>query len=444
MSGETKQIQLLVKCDFPQKEAAIKIDPQSSVWDLKQACQKALEMKDSSKYLFLNVAFGYDVVTFANKTDKDTIEFVRDKSTVFLRAPADIKPARKPKPTKKKDEDKDRKGDEEADRYKGFSAKNALSKLKQAKGSKQKLALEYIDIYAREVFKQPDFRALPLETLLQLVKRNTLNIPEVEVFEGCIEWGRAELKRTSVTDSPETLRKVLAEVMPHIRFPVMTTQDVAVKVNPTKLLEPPQVLELFTYLGMTNSGKSDAKPGKTIVQFSNKKRKGRLPPAWFRWDTNRRHNGLIVSGDGKTVTSTTTSYYQPIFGDAELKEGVWEWEVLMQQMYNNTYSVNIGVTPTSFTNYGVAQMIGYSGHIPGWAFACGHGQKYNQRMENYSRKVNQGETVRVRLDLDAKTLEFFINGQSQGIAYRDVVGPVRPAMSLYGNNIVVLQFPRGA
>jgi hypothetical protein len=65
----------------------------------------------------------------------------------------------------------------------------------------------------------------------------------------------------------------------------------------------------------------------------------------------------------------------------------------MQQMYNNTYSVNVGVCPTSFTNYTVSQMIGYSGHIPGWAFACGHGQKYNNRMENYSRKVNQGLTL---------------------------------------------------
>jgi hypothetical protein len=31
--------------------------------------------------------------------------------------------------------------------------------------------------------------------------------------------------------------------------------------------------------------------------------------------------------------------------------------------------VNIGVTPVSFTNYTVSQMIGYSSHIPGWAFA---------------------------------------------------------------------------
>jgi len=65
-------------------------------------------------------------------------------------------------------------------------------------------------------------------------------------------------------------------------------------------------------------------------------------------------------------------------------------------------------------------------------------------MTNYGRKVNQGETVRTRVDMDAKTVEFFINGQSQGVAYRDIVGPVRPAMSLYGNNVVMLQFPQGA
>jgi hypothetical protein len=306
------------------------------------------------------------------------------------------------------------------------------------------LALEYIDIYSREIFKTADFRTLPADTILAFAKRNTLNIPEVELFESVLDWGKAELKRNNTEDSPESLRKLLVDILPQIRFPVMSTQDIAVKVNPSKILENQQVLDLFTYLGLANSGVKDAKLGKSLSGFNTKKRKGRLPPAWFKWDVTKKHNGLILSPDGKTVTSTTTSYYQPIFGDIELKDGVWEWEVVMQQMYNNTYSVNVGVAPASYTNYNASQMIGYSGHIPGWAFACGHGQKYNNTMTNYGRKVNQGETVRTRVDMDAKTVEFFINGQSQGVAYRDIVGPVRPAMSLYGNNVVMLQFPQGA
>jgi hypothetical protein len=41
-----------------------------------------------------------------------------------------------------------------------------------------------------------------------------------------------------------------------------STQDIAVKVNATKMLEPQQVLELFTFLGMVNAGNKGNQYGK--------------------------------------------------------------------------------------------------------------------------------------------------------------------------------------
>jgi hypothetical protein len=194
---------------------------------------------------------------------------------------------------------------------------------------------------------------------------------------------------------------------------------------------------------MKTGGDKKAKPGKSLSKFESKERKGRKPPCWFKWDTNRKHSSLILSSDGLTATSTTTSYYQPVFGDVELKEGVHEWEVLLQQFYVNTYSLNLGVVPASYSSYSASHMIGYSGHIPGWAFGCGYGQKYyNGTQTTYGRTCQQGDVVRVRVDMDNKSIEYFINDVSQGVAFTDISGPVRPAMSLYGSNTIVLQFPK--
>jgi len=66
-------------------------------------------------------------------------------------------------------------------------------------------------------------------------------------------------------------------------------------------------------------------------------------------------------------------------------------------------------------------------------------------MDKYgTRRGATGDVIRVRCDLDKKTLEFFINGEACATtpAYSDIEGPVVPAMSLYGATTVTLRFPK--
>jgi hypothetical protein len=53
-------------------------------------------------------------------------------------------------------------------------------------------------------------------------------------------------------------------------------------------------------------------------------------------------------------------------------EGTWEFEITLQAFYTNSYSVNVGFVPSTFTDYTRSQMIGYANHIPGRhaAFHC--------------------------------------------------------------------------
>jgi len=446
MSKDSKELRLLVKVDMPVKEVIMNVPKTSTYGDLRALIGKEFDIKENiDRYLFLAVALGKDVIELGKGTKGDkevlTDAGVIDSSVIFARAPSDIKPPR-PRPKKKKGKEgkEEKTVSADKDRYKGLSAKNIFTKLSETKDAKRrKILLEYVDIYAAELFKNKSaLNALPKETLIEVIKSDRLNCKEGEVFEAVQSWSKNAIK-----EKKEDEKKILAELLPHVRFPNMTTQDIAVSVSPSGLLAPEQILDLFTFLGMKGSSDKKPKVPKSLEGFNSKERKGRKPPCWFKFDQNMKHTSLILSNEGLTDSSNNTSYYQPIFGDIELSDGVHEWEIELTQFYVNAYSCMIGVTPTSYTSYTSSQMIGYSGHIPGWSFAAGQGQKYyNGSQTAYGRTCAQGDVVRCRLDMDKKTIEYFVNDQSQGVAYTGITGPVRPAMSLYGTNTVTLRFPK--
>jgi len=238
---------------------------------------------------------------------------------------------------------------------------------------------------------------------------------------------------------------VLADVLPLVRFPTMTTMEVASKVTTSGVLESTQVLELFTYLATKAGGGSGGTPGSSLARFSTKARAPRKKSNWFAWDPSSKNSALTLSNENYTVMSTSSSY-QPVFGTTELKSGVHEFEITLDVLFANNFSVVVGFAPASSkSRFSSSMMIGYSNHIPGWSYAPYHQRKYHNRMDKYgSRRCNQGDTIRVRLDLDSRTLQFWLNGEACATtpAFTDVVGPVVPALSLYGRTTVTLKFPK--
>lgn len=81
--------------------------------------------------------------------------------------------------------------------------------------------------------------------------------------------------------------------------------------------------------------------------------------------------------------------------------------------------------------------------IPCWAhtacFPCTlscSGVIYCQRY-----RFHEGDRVGILVDLDKQTLEYFYNGQSLGVAFEDVKGPVIPAVSFCHHKRVTLHYP---
>jgi hypothetical protein len=79
-------------------------------------------------HLSLHSSFRLTSGTIDEKKETDTVETLGlvDRGTVFLRAQGDLKPARK---KKVKGAKTDEKSSGEENKFKGFTAKNAISKL---------------------------------------------------------------------------------------------------------------------------------------------------------------------------------------------------------------------------------------------------------------------------------------------------------------------------
>jgi len=290
------------------------------------------------------------------------------------------------------------------------------------------------------ICKLSEWTKLDKKRVLALVRRNTLNIAEAELFEAIHEWAKAESKRHGTDHTPESLRNALDNILNEIRFPCMQMDEIATRVTPTQLLKADVLLQIYTYLGS-----NPEKQRSMRMNFPIKPRTPRRPPSWFSWSQSMRHNSVVLQDKNMVITSYDFNNWQSVAAEVELKKGVHEWELVLEQYDTaNSYNVIIGVVPThlnipSFTNFIGAQS------TSGWGFCTGNGYKSsaNTSQTSYGTACKTGDVIRVRLDLDKRTIEFFQNGRNLGVAFTDVSGPVRPAVSLIRSQRILLRFPRG-
>jgi hypothetical protein len=122
------------------------------------------------------------------------------------------------------------------------------------------------------VLQHKRFLSLPESAVLFLVRRDSLGITEAELFSSVVSWGRTQLKAKKEDATPEALQNILKNIIPHIRFPCMTTEEVATLVSPVGLLKQDQILDLFTYLAQRDV--PGTKPGASISMFKSAPRQG--------------------------------------------------------------------------------------------------------------------------------------------------------------------------
>lgn len=117
---------------------------------------------------------------------------------------------------------------------------------------------DIIDWNTQELFKSTDFLECDRETLIYILKLETLNCNETEVFDAGMKWARAECKRLNIDDgNVENLRTALGDAFFAIRIGLMTIAEFAniQKLN-ENLFTMTELTELLQQIGKVNESKS--------------------------------------------------------------------------------------------------------------------------------------------------------------------------------------------
>ncbi|CAB4416265.1 unnamed protein product [Rhizophagus irregularis] len=110
--------------------------------------------------------------------------------------------------------------------------------------------------YPEKIFKSFDFTSLPEKSLILLIKRNDLQMNEIEVWEHVLKWGLAQNPTlipdpdTWTDDDFKTVENTLKHCLPLIRFFSLSSKEFLQKVHPYKKLLKHQLYEdlLNSYL----------------------------------------------------------------------------------------------------------------------------------------------------------------------------------------------------
>jgi len=105
--------------------------------------------------------------------------------------------------------------------------------------------LETIDKNTVEALAAEGFLNIDHDTLVLVLKRDTLRIREVLLFNSVVRWVEAECARQNLPPSLENQRNVLGKALYLIRFPLMTIEEFAVDVAQSGILTDSEVVCIY-------------------------------------------------------------------------------------------------------------------------------------------------------------------------------------------------------
>ena len=129
------------------------------------------------------------------------------------------------------------------------SQSNNLLKLQQ-------FCADFITKFPEKIFKSTYFTSLPEKLLVQIIKRDDLQMKEIEIWEHVLKWGLAQ--NPSLLSDPntwsdedfKTMENTLQQCLPLIRFFCLSSREFSRYVRPYKKLLKHQLYEdlLNSYL----------------------------------------------------------------------------------------------------------------------------------------------------------------------------------------------------
>ena len=135
-----------------------------------------------------------------------------------------------------------------------LEASNAFSILPQAQKFEdkdlEKRCWNVIELHTEEAVTSDDFVTLERSVVESVVKRERLNVKEVDLFKAVDRWATKEVERQGLTPDGEVKRRVLGEeIVNAIRFPVMSYNEFASVVWDSDILTKRELGVMIKHYG---------------------------------------------------------------------------------------------------------------------------------------------------------------------------------------------------
>ena len=230
-----------------------------------------------------------------------------------------------------------------------LEASNVFSILPQAQKFEDKDLEErcwsVIESHTEEAVTSDDFVTLERSVVESVVKRERLNVKEVDLFKAVDRWANRAVEKQGLTPDSKVKRKVLGEeIVKAIRFPVMSYNEFASVVLDCCILTKGELIFLIKHYGDASL--------KCPLPFIHSPRSGSIVHRFYRFaslDFSWSHGGIAADALGVTVSKPIALHGVQHFGSEggnytvslEVKDAVRGLSLVKQ---TGTYSSEIDET----------------------------------------------------------------------------------------------------
>ena len=184
---------------------------------------------------------------------------------------------------------------------KHLEASNAFSILPQAQKFEdkdlEKRCWNVIESHTEEAVTSDDFVTLERSIVESVVKRERLNVKEVDLFKAVDRWATKEMERQGLTPDGEVKRRVLGEeIVNAIRFPVMSYNEFASVVLDCDVLTKRQLGVMIKHYGDASL--------KCSLPFIHSVRSGSIVHRCYRFNTLQTSWSYGGSADALRLTTS--------------------------------------------------------------------------------------------------------------------------------------------
>ncbi len=153
---------------------------------------------------------------------------------------------------------------------------NAFMLLQQARLFDElqlaELCLEIIDKHSIEAFQSDCFLDIDLNTLILIIKRDTLGIREAKLYFFVLKWAKNQCSKNNYLPiNRENQQLVLGDAIKYIRFPLMSKEEFALAMNEkeSRILENESIIDLFINLTLINNSSNNSNQNSSLVTNSS-------------------------------------------------------------------------------------------------------------------------------------------------------------------------------